>query len=146
MNMCGGGIVDAKQKERLALASRVLRALRHRDFRNELRETGRSGDHVVLPALPDDTMGTFFDQLRRSGGTIYIAVPEDEEITVLSLAQTPPRPHAESAEDDCPIHRDTQIQMVVELLRVIRAPLPCCEAAPGVTLELVDEAPPAVPA
>lgn len=134
--------MDARSRERLAVAHTILRALRHRDFRNELDGTRASGEHVVAPALPDDTMGVFFDQLRQSAGTIYIGVPENAGIAVLSLAQTQRPKHAAPSRDDCPIHRDTQLKMVIDYLRMSKGPLRCHEATPSITLELVDERPP----
>ncbi|HEY3883178.1 MAG TPA: hypothetical protein VGM12_31710 [Trebonia sp.] len=73
-------------------------------------------------------------------------MPEDEdEIAVLLLAQVERPADTAPAHQDFPIRRCTQIQAVIENLRFTRAPLlPCYEAAPGVMLELVDEAPPAL--
>jgi hypothetical protein len=135
--------VDARSRARLAVARNVLRALRHRDFRSELGETTASGEHVVVPALPDDTMGALFDQLRSADGPIYVAISDGDDIVVLSMAQARPPKHAAPTRDDCPIHRDTQLTMIVDYLRMIHGPLTCYEASPGVMLELVDERPPA---
>lgn len=127
---------------RLGVAHEVLQALRYGDFRRELNETCASGEHVIVPALQDDTMGGFFGKLRATGGTIYIAVREQSGITVLS---SPPawRPkHAIPLPDDCPVHGDTELQMIIDYLRLTRTPLTCYEASPGVMTELVDERPP----
>lgn len=127
---------------RLAVAHEVLQALRRGDFRNELGETIKSGEHVIVPALPDDPMGGFFEKLRAAGGTIYIAVREEDGLAVLSMTPARPPRHAVPSPDDCPIHRDSELQMVIGYLRATRRPLTCYEASPGVMMELVDERPP----
>lgn len=127
---------------RLAVAHEVLQALRRGDFRSELGETIRSGEHVIVPALPDDPMGGFFDKLRAADGTIYIAMREENGLTVLSMSPARPPRHAVPPPDECPIHRDTQLQMIIGYLRATRGPLTCYEASPGVMVELVDDRPP----
>jgi hypothetical protein len=130
---------------RLAVAHEVLQAVRHGDFRSELSETIRSGEHVIVPALADDPMGSFFDKLRVANGTIYIAVREKEGLAVLSMSPARPPRHAVFTPDECPIHRDTHLDMLIGYLRATRGPVTCYEASPGVMVELVDDRPP-VPA
>ena len=127
---------------RLAVAHEVLQALRRGDFRSELAETIRSGEHMIVPALPDDPMGGFFDKLRAADGIIYIAVREEDGLTVLSMSPARPPRHAAPSPDDCPIHRDSELQMIIGYLRATRRPLTCYEASPGVMVELLDERPP----
>jgi hypothetical protein len=127
---------------RLAVAHEVLQALRHGDFRSEFGETIRSGEHVIVPALPDDPMGGFFDKLRASDGTIYIAVREEDGLVVVSMSPARPPRHAVPSPDDCPIHRHTELQMIIGYLRATHRPLACYEASPGVMVELLDERPP----
>jgi hypothetical protein len=134
--------VDDRSRMRLAVAHEVLQAVRRGDFRSELGETIRSGEHVIVPALPDDPMGGFFDKLRAANGTIYIAVLEEVGLAVLSMSPARPPRHAVSAPDDCPIHRDSHLQMIIDYLRATRGPLTCYEASPSVMVELVDEKPP----
>lgn len=134
--------MDDRSRMRLAVAHEVLQALRHGDFRNELGETIRSGEHVIVPALPDDPMGGFFDKLRAADGTIYIAVREENGLAVMSMSPARPPRHAAPTRDECPIHRDSQLQMIIGYLRMVRGPLTCYEASPGVMVELVDDRPP----
>jgi hypothetical protein len=134
--------VDDRSRRRLAVAHEVLQALRHGHFRNELGETIRSGEHVIVPALPDDPMGGFFDKLRAADGTIYIAMREEDGLAVLSMSPARPPRHAVPSADECPIHPDTQLQMIFGYLRATRGPLTCYEASPGVMVELVDDRPP----
>lgn len=134
--------MDDRSRMRLAVAHEVLRAVRQGDFRNELGETIRSGEHVIVPALPDDPMGGFFDKLNATDGTIYIAVLEEDGLAVLSMSPARPPRHAAPSPDDCPVHRNTHLQMIINYLRVTPGPLTCYEAEPGVMMELVDERPP----
>jgi hypothetical protein len=134
--------VDDRSRRRLAVAHEVLQALRYGDFRSELGETIRSGEHVIVPALPDDPMAGFFDKLRAADGTIYIAVRQKDGLAVLSMSPARPPRHAVPSPDDCPIHRNTELQMIVGYLRATRRPLTCYEASPGVMVELLDERPP----
>jgi hypothetical protein len=137
--------VDDRSRMRLAVAHEVLQAVRHGDFRNDLGETIRSGEHMIVPALHDDPMSGFFDKLRAAHGTIYIAVREEDGLAVLSMSTARPPRHAVPAPDDCPIHPDTHLQMIINYLRATHGPLTCYEASPGVMVELVDDRPP-VPA
>jgi hypothetical protein len=123
----------------------VLQALRNGDFRNELSETIRSGEHVIVPALPDDPVAGFFDKLRQADGTIYIAVRQETGLAVLSMSPARPPRHAASAPDSFPIHPDTHLDMIIQYLQVTPGPITCYEATPGVMVELVDQRPP-VPA
>jgi hypothetical protein len=102
-------------------------------------ETNARGEHVIIPALPDDTMGQFFDHLRAAKGTIYIATLEGDDVAVISMAPGHAPKHAAGPRDECPIHRHTEVQMVVEYLRACRVPVRCYEALPSVLLELLDE-------
>jgi len=98
---------------------------------------------VIVPALPDDTMGEFFDQVREAQGTIYVATMEEDGVALLSMSPSPPPRHAAPSEEDtCPIHRQSELMMVINYLRTRRTPLRCSEVPPSVMLELVDEGPP----
>lgn len=116
--------------------------MRSKDFRSDASETSGSGEHVIVPALPDDTMGQFFDQLRDAAGTIYVATLEGDEVALVSLSPSPAPKHAAPSDDDiCPVHRQSELMMVISYLRERRTPLRCYEVPPGVMLELVDDKP-----
>lgn len=133
--------MDARSRARLVVAHTALRLLRQRDFRSDVTETDGNGEHVIVPALPYDTMGEFFDQLRVARGTIYVAVLQGDEVALIAMATAHPPKHAAPSPDDCPIYRHTEVKMVLDYLRARRAPLRCYEALPNVMLELVDEGP-----
>src|SRR5258708_40251295 len=99
--MSGGGGVDARTRARAVAAHKVAQWLLVPDFRNSVPDTNAEGSHVVIPALPDDTMDEFFAQARAAKGTIYIAMLEHDDLTVVGLS---PLRHARHAallpEDD----------------------------------------------
>ncbi len=129
--------MDARARERLAVARMALRLLRHRDFRNELPDTNAQGEHVIVPALPDDTMGELFAQLHAAKGTVYVAVPDGDDVVIITL--TPVRQAARP--DSCPIYRHMEVKMVIDYLRMCRTPVTCYEALPNVTMQLLDDGP-----
>ena len=139
-NMCEDGQMDARSRARLVIAHEVMKAIRSQDFRDAAGETSLTGEHVIIPALPDDTMGQFFDQLRVAQGPIYIGTLDGDDIALLSMVPSAPPRHAAPSHDDlCPIHRHTELMMVIIYLRATRAPLRCYEVRPSVMLELVDD-------
>jgi len=139
--------VDARQQERLKVGRAVLDALRHQDFRTELSMIGAGGDHVLIPVLPDDTMGIVFDELRENPGPVYLLLQDKGGLAVISCRPVSHGRHAakESDDDSCPIHRDTQISMVRKYLREY-GQLVCREQAPEVTVELINDLPDCAPA
>jgi hypothetical protein len=135
--------VDARARQRLEVARMALRLLRHRDFRNEVADTNAHGEHVIVPALPDDTMGELFGQLHAAKGTIYVAVPDGDELAIITMTPTRPARHA-AASDDCPIYRHMEVKMVLDYLRMCRTPVRCYEAlpdVPNVMMQLLNDGP-----
>lgn len=129
--------MDDRSRQRLAVARMALRLLRHRDFRNDLPDTNAQGEHVIVPALPDDTMGELFAQLHAAIGTIYIAVPDGDEVAIITMtAERQPAPP-----DSCPIYRHMEVKMVLDYLRMCRTPVRCYEALPNVIMQLLDDGP-----
>jgi hypothetical protein len=113
--------------------------MRNRELRRAT-EANRSGDHVIVPALLDDTMADLFEQLESADGPLHVAVRDGEELVLFAMAPHTPRHASASAdtEDLCPIHPDTPVSMVLDYLRLADAPILCREASPEVSLELVD--------
>lgn len=130
--------MDARSKERLKVAQTVLKSLRNQDFRSDMSCISAQGNHVVIPALPDDPMDQFFEDFRRAEGTVYIATIEGGELIVLSVSPAHAPRHAAPASDPCPIYPDTELGMVISYLKLRRAPLPFYQACKSVMLDLVD--------
>jgi hypothetical protein len=138
----GGGSVDARSRERLAVGRAILDALRHPDFRDEFVPNDPStGERVIIPALKDDTMGEIFDQLRETPGPAYVVLDGRDGLLIISLLPDSKGRHAApEPPEPCPIHRHSQIAMLVEYLRHYRQ-LTIRELAPDVRVELVDDRP-----
>jgi hypothetical protein len=135
--------VDARERRRMAVAHTALRLLRRKDFRTVVTGTNTHGEHVIIPALQDDPMGYFFDQLREAGGPVYAALLVGEGVAIVGMEPEPPPGHAPTTDDeDCPIHRNTEIGMVLEYLRAHGRVITCYEVAPNVLVQLVEDARP----
>jgi hypothetical protein len=128
----------------MIVAHKALQALKRADFRNDVPATNSSGEHVMVSALPDDTMAMFFDRLREEQGPIYVITLEGEELVVVTMTPVHEPRHAAPRDDDgdCIVHRDAQLQMVIEYLRARRAAVTIYEAPDNVMVNLVDDGPP----
>jgi len=131
--------MDARVAARLKIARQALLLLRTRDFRNEFSATNAAGDHVFIPALLDDTMDQLLDQFRAAAGPVYVAAPDGEDLTIMSVTPTHLPKHAAPADEPCPVYRTTELGMVISLLKESKGPVTFYEAPVKVLLELVDE-------
>lgn len=136
--------MDDRQRSRMAVAHAALTLLRRRDFRTIAGDTNGAGEHVIVPALPDDPMGFFFDQLRAVDGPIYATLLEGDGVVVLGMSPRrldggPKHGVPPALGDTSGIHPNTQIALVLEYLRVHKRPVTCYEVAPSVSVELVDD-------
>jgi hypothetical protein len=133
--------VEPRAQARAVVAHKVMQALRRQDFRNVVSDKAAHGSVVVIPALPDDPMSEFFSQEREADGTIYIAMMEGEDLSIMSMTRRPTPRHAAPLDDDrCVIYPHTHVAMVFSYLRASRAPLDVVEAPGNVLVDLVDDA------
>lgn len=137
---------ELREARRMAVAHQVLDAIRSKELRRAT-EANRSGEHVIVPALLDDTMADLFEQLESADGPLHVAVRHGDELVLFAMAPHTPRHAGANAdtEDPCPIHPDTPVSMVLDYLRLAGAPILCREASPEVSLELVDRTVEATP-
>jgi hypothetical protein len=137
----GCGDVEPRVQARVVVAHKVMQALRRRDFRTVVSDKAAHGSHVIVPALPDDPMSEFFEQARAAQGTIYIAMMEGKDLSVMSLTKRPAPRHAAPSDDDrCLIYPHTHVAMVFSYLRASRVPLDVVEAPGNLLVDLVDDA------
>jgi hypothetical protein len=132
--------VQPKDRQRLAVAHRVLDAVRTKSFRSETLATS-AGDHVIVPALHDDTMGPLFDRLRETGEPIHVATLHGDNLAVLALVPDKPAKHAGKPTDPdepFPISRDMAVGMVVDYLILRDRPIVLLEASPHISVALVE--------
>ena len=132
--------MNAKDRARLAVAHRILDAARSQAFRSETLATN-AGEHVIVPALPDDTMASLFDQLRRADGPLHVAVPHGNDLLVFVMVEHNRARHAGAEagpEDDFPMSPGMSVGIVLDYLILRDKPLIFHEASPQVSLELVE--------
>ncbi len=124
---------------RLAIAHRVLDAVRTAEFRSQTL-ANRNGEHVILPALPDDRMASLFDQLHQTEGPLHIATLHGEDLIVFAMEPRRPGRHAYriDPDDELRISPDMSVGVVVDYLILRDRPAVIHEATPQVFLELVE--------
>ena len=97
-----------------------------------------------MPALPDDTMAPFFDQLHRTGEPVHIATLHGNELVVVALVPYRPARHAGPPVDDegeFPLRADVSVSLVVDYLILREGPILIREISPQVCIELLERAP-----
>ncbi len=132
--------MDPRDRQRLAITHRILDAVRSKSFRSETLATA-IGDHVIVPALPDDTMASLFDQVRLTGGPVHVATLHDNALAVFAMVPCKPARHAcpqADSDDEFPVNPDMSVGIVVDYLILRDRPLLFRKASPQVSLELVE--------
>lgn len=138
--------MDPRDRQRLTVAHRILDAVRSAGFRSETLATS-AGQHVMVPALHDDTMGPLFDRLRETGGPIHVATLHGSNLAVFAMVPRKPGRHAgrqADPDDEFPVGRDMSVGIVVDYLILRNRPIVLHEASPSVCLELVESPEPRV--
>jgi hypothetical protein len=131
-------VVDARDRQRLAVAHRILGAVRQKNFRDDTLST-KDGDHVFVPALPDDTMARLFDQLRNTDGPLHVFVPEGDELTIFVMApHTPPKHASRRSDSYCPVSPESHVSMVLQYMRLKGGRILCREETPEISMQLVE--------
>lgn len=130
-----------RQRQRLELTHNLLQDVRSKEFREATAETTRSGEHVVVPALPDDRMSGLFEKLRAVDGPLHVALREDDgyALFVMEPHKRPRHACTKPSTQDCAVSPDTEVGLVLAYLRACGRPIFCYEASPCVALKLVDE-------
>jgi hypothetical protein len=132
--------VDTDSRQRLAVAHRILNAVRSKHFRSETL-AAKGGEHVIMPALPTDTMADLFEQLRQTGGPLHVAVSHGDDLLVFAMVPHQAAKHAGSSadpDDNFPMSPDMTVGIVLDYLILRGKPITFYEATPQVSLELVE--------
>ena len=132
--------MDPRDRQRLSVAHRILDAVRTKSFRSETLAT-RAGEHIIVPALPDDVMGPLFDQLRESWEPLHVATLHGEHLAVFAMVPHKPARHAgrhDDPDDEFPVNRDMSVGIVLDYLILRDKPIVIHEASPNISLELVE--------
>jgi hypothetical protein len=127
--------LDAKH-DRLDVARRVTRALRHRDFRSTLGKADGAPVPIVV-ALPQDRLGDVFKELARCCCPAVVAsFTDDDEFALIHF--TPGDPGEDCADhEDCQLHPETELSMLLLYLAHARGPVRCHIVNPQGELELI---------
>ncbi len=138
--------MDAREAERLKLARQVVRWMADPQFREVLAATD-TGERPVVVTLPDDTVQHMFELARAAGHVVnVVTLLEGRRLSLLSMfADGTNAPVAPVAEEDCPVHPDTHVDMLLTYLRRCDDPVRCFVVGPdyqfGPVHELADSAP-----
>lgn len=130
--------MDAKTRQRLAISHRVLDAIRSKEFRSDTL-ANHVGEHVIMSALPDDTLGSFFEEVRRTDGPVHIATLHGEDLLVVALGPFKSARHARPAPvETFPMGPDVAIGILIDYLILREKPILIREVTPQMRAELVE--------
>lgn len=97
----------------------ISRLARSRDFRSSFAElTNEPYDQMIIPALPDDTVGYVLDRLREAGGMAVLVMLAEQGFQIAVLLPASPARIAVAEEDDTviPVHEDCHVDMFFDYL------------------------------
>jgi hypothetical protein len=110
--------MEVRDRARVQLTREVVRRLLDADFRSSLPEVAAGHDRKIIVVLPDDTVEYVFDRVAKVGGTASVLVGMNGRIGVFECAgEVPGTTAAQGEEEDCPVHPDTQADMLVTYLK-----------------------------
>jgi hypothetical protein len=138
--------MDERQSQRIALMRTMADALRYPDFRHVFPAT-EPGEIPIIAALWDDPVSLFFEEVGKAGRPGYLVTREkDAELVIMSFRNSPNHAPMTDHSDDCPVHPDSEIGMLVEYILEVRGPVRCNLAFPDCEVTLVDDGDSKVPA
>lgn len=115
--------MESREQRRAEFVRGVAKIMRSRDFRSALDTgTGRSDSHIVVVALPDDSMRYVFDHLAQAGGSGAVVLVQDGPIEMVTMRPASAAQVQVAQEDDgvARIHEDSPVDMFFECLRQAR--------------------------
>ncbi len=122
--------MDAREADRLKLARQVVRWRTEPRFRELLAATS-TGERPVVVALPDDTVQHMFELARAAGQVVnVVTLLEGGRLALISMFAEEDAAATSLAEQDCPVHPDTHVDMLLTYLRRRQAPVRCFVAGP----------------
>lgn len=126
-----------REKARRDLARKVTAWMARPEFREKLL-VAPNGTRPVVVCLPDDTVGHMFTLAAVAGSTANVLVPSGQGLGIIGITPDPPGP-VPTDDEDCPVHPDTHVDMLVTYLRRRGRPTHCHIVAPRYEFGLVDE-------
>src|SRR4051794_11007731 len=103
--------------ERLAVARRVMQAMRHADTRELLKVRNDEGALPVVICVASDTMAYATSRVRDAGGHANVIVPSETSLHCFGWTLTPDE---ELFAGDGPIHPDSTLAMLVAYFKAAK--------------------------
>jgi hypothetical protein len=127
--------MDASDARRREITRQVLKLKRAPNFQDCL-VVAPDGSRPIVIALPNDTVAAVFKVLDAAGGigTVVVEGPGGS-FDLIPVGEAVDG----EAVDDCPVHPDTHVDMLVTYLRRQRRPVRCELVAPDHGFGLVRE-------
>jgi hypothetical protein len=115
----------------------VARLARSRDFRSAFASADER-QLVIIPVLPDDTVGYVLDRLDDAGGSGVLVLLTDEALRIASLVLASEASMVVVTEDDrmTRVHQDSRVDMFFDYLERVGTAV-----VRGVIARLVDHGP-----
>lgn len=134
----------AEFAERLRVTRAVMKALGHHDFRSQLAYFGGGREVPIVVALPGERMADLFARLTQSEDHVVLATimpfGDHAHLELVSIQRAAEGNEAlEAGEDECPLHQDTTVAMLLTYLQALRKPVRCHLLSPDVTLEILTD-------
>ncbi len=101
--------------------------------------TAEDGTRPIVIALLDDTVQRAFRLVDAAGGTATLIAPGGLDDTWELIPVTPDKDSAPVADDECPLHPNTHVDMLITYLRRQDQPVRCNVVAPDHGLGIVQE-------
>jgi hypothetical protein len=125
---------------RVKLAKQLFRALQHPDFRDNMPRDRDGTPWPMLTAESTDRLGDLFKQADRIGKDVaIIARVNRHQFCVLALSKHATRRKPGAHPDDCVLHPDIELSMLLMYLRDVKPTARCHLRSPGRKIELVED-------
>ena len=115
--------MDGREARRRSVARQVMKLQRVPHFRDALA-VAADGSRPVVIALADDTVESMFRLVAAAGGTATVVAPGLGGVLDI-IPVKPDTEHGPITDDDCPLHPDTHVDMLVTYLRRQDRPVRC---------------------
>lgn len=130
--------MDVKQQQRLALGEFVSRMLCHPDSVGMFPAVLPSGKRHVIVALASDTYGSLLRRVKKIGGAVNVIVGGEglDDVAVIVFHPSPQEPSSDY--DDCQVGPQSEVGLLIALLRATGRPTRIRLASPKYEAQLVD--------
>lgn len=107
-----------REAERRRFSRVIAKLLTHADYRSAMSSGSESSIHNIIVALPDDTMGSVYEQMENRGGYATLAT-FDEQGLMLLRGEPSGAPDSEGSGilDYLPVGASAEVGMFVAFMR-----------------------------